>query len=66
MKKKGMMLAKVKKITFTRSQTEFGDYSSRLAKPLAQTQSRDGQKPPIMKMACRKRKVDSMTVTRSG
>ncbi|KAF0930391.1 hypothetical protein E2562_032279 [Oryza meyeriana var. granulata] len=72
MKKKGKMSAKVKKITFTGSQMECKitladsqddsqapSSTDLAARPSAQTQSRDAQKPPIMKKTCRKRKVDS-------
>ncbi|KAF0909525.1 hypothetical protein E2562_037097 [Oryza meyeriana var. granulata] len=71
MKKKGKMSAKVKKITFTGSQTEceitVADSQADsqapssmvlAARPSTQTQSRDAQKPPIMKKTYRKRKVD--------
>ncbi|KAF0914581.1 hypothetical protein E2562_030658 [Oryza meyeriana var. granulata] len=61
MKKKGKILAKVKKITFTKSQMEceITLADSQADSPSTQPQSRDAQKPPIMKKTCRKRKVDS-------
>ncbi|KAF0919098.1 hypothetical protein E2562_028384 [Oryza meyeriana var. granulata] len=58
MKKKGKMPAK---ITLADSQADSQAPSSTdlAAGPSAQTQSRDAQKPPIMKKTCRKKKVDS-------
>ncbi|KAF0916551.1 hypothetical protein E2562_007626 [Oryza meyeriana var. granulata] len=72
MKKTGKMPVKVKKITFTGSQTECeisladsladsqAPSSTDLATgPSAQVHTRDAQKPPITKKTCRKRKMDS-------
>ncbi|KAF0922665.1 hypothetical protein E2562_001063 [Oryza meyeriana var. granulata] len=68
MRKKGKMPVKVKKITFIGSQMEckitLADSQAPSSMnpatgPSAQTQSRDDQKPPIMKKICRKRKVES-------
>ncbi|KAF0933889.1 hypothetical protein E2562_020022 [Oryza meyeriana var. granulata] len=72
MKKIGKMPAKVKKITFTGSQTECqisladsqadsqAPSSTDLATgPSTQAPTRDAPKPPITKKTCRKRKVDS-------
>ncbi|KAF0929018.1 hypothetical protein E2562_011102 [Oryza meyeriana var. granulata] len=58
MKKKGKMPAKVKKITFTGSQTEPLIHGSS-RRTVSTDPELDAQKPPIMKKTCRKRKVDS-------